>query len=179
MKIEPSLRFCSFEELSSGDLFIYVHDNGSCVALKVEDPDQNGQKLVLPFGPAFPRPYDGPNLLRCGGMNVVAFGKDYVLRLPVHPEGWSQLEPAENVLCLLLAERTCFLRANFLPIPNQFAPCYIELCTGLVQVDEQNFRGVYKRPMDLRMVAIEWELMSTELKPRVIFAQPSPLATRN
>jgi hypothetical protein len=55
LEIEPKLRLCEFEELSPGDLFIYFHDNGSCVALKAEDPTQNGEKLIVPFGPAFPR----------------------------------------------------------------------------------------------------------------------------
>jgi hypothetical protein len=144
--------------------------------LKAEDPDQNGEKLVLPFGPKFPEMSDGPNLLPWRAMDVISFGKDYVLRLPPYAGGWSKTEPPENVLCMLVTDKKCYLRSNFVPMSNGSGPCYIELHTGLIHVDGQSFHGGYTRPRGVRAVAIEWEMVTTEAKPRVIFAQRSTQA---
>lgn len=173
LKIEPKLRLCEFEELSPGDLFIYFHDNGSCVALKVEDPTQNGEKLIVPFGPAFPRSLNGPNLLQGRQENVISFGKDYVLRLPSYAEGWSRSEPSANVPCILKTSDSSFLRTNFSPRIEEFLPCYIDMSTGLIHSDTGRLQDQFTRPRGVRAVAVDWELMTTERKPRLIFVQRS------
>ena len=61
--VEPRLRACRFSQLSAGDLFVFMHGSGSCMALKVVDPTGNDDPLIMPFGPAFPGELDGPYLL--------------------------------------------------------------------------------------------------------------------
>jgi hypothetical protein len=173
MKIEPTLRFCRFEQLSSGDLFVYMHDDGSCIALKVEDPHQNGEKLILPFGPAFPKPLDGPNFVPWQPMDVISFRKDYILQLPAHPGGWSKFEPTENILCILMTDKEYYLRTNFVPLSREFRPAYVDMSTGLIHVDSQRMQSGYTRPTGVRAVAMEWTLITTETEPRIIFSQTS------
>jgi hypothetical protein len=173
LKIEPKLRLCEFEELSPGDLFIYFHDNSSCVALKAEDPTQNGEKLIVPLGPAFPNSVNGPYPLLGREKNVISFGKDWILRFPSHAEGWSSLEPSANVPCILKTRDGCFLRANFSPRIGEFLPCYIDMSTGLIHASTEGLQDRFTRPAGAGVVAVEWELMTVEPKPRVIFAQRS------
>jgi hypothetical protein len=63
-----------------------MHDNGACVALKAIDPTQNGEPLLFPFGPAFPSGCDGAYLLPRQHVNVISYGKDYVLSRERPPE---------------------------------------------------------------------------------------------
>lgn len=171
LKIEPKLRLCEFEELSSGDLFIYFHDNGSCMALKAEDPTQNGEKLIVPLGPAFPNSVNGPYLLVGRQINVISFGKDWILRFPSHAEGWSRSEPGVNVPCILKTRDGCYLRANFSSRIAEFLPCYMDMSTGLIHASTGGLQDRFTRPAGAGMVAVEWELMTVEPKPRLIFAQ--------
>jgi hypothetical protein len=171
LKIEPKLQLCKFEELSPGDLFIYFHDNGSCVALKAEDPTQNGEKLVIPFGPAFPRSVNGPCLLEGPQTNVISFGKDFILRFSSYAEGWSASEPTENTVCILKTRDRFFLRANFSPRIAEFLPCYIDMSTGLINADTEGLQDRFTRPRGIWAVAVEWELLTIEPEPRLIFAQ--------
>lgn len=54
MDITPALKVGRFAQLTPGDLFIFAHDSGSCVALKVVDPANDGDELILTLGPRFP-----------------------------------------------------------------------------------------------------------------------------
>ena len=173
VKIEPKLRLCEFEELLPGDLFIYFFDNGSCVALKAEDPTQNGEKLIVPLGPTFPNSLDGPYPLQGRQINVISFGKDWILRFPSHAEGWSSSEPSANVPCILKTRDGCYLRANFSPRIAEFLPCYIDISTGLIHANTEGLQDQFTRPAGGGVVAVEWDLMTTEPKPRLIFAQRS------
>jgi hypothetical protein len=175
LKIEPILRLCEFEELSPGDLFVYFHDNGSCMALKAEDPTQNGEKLIVPLGPAFPNSVNGPCLLLERQVNVISFGKDWMLRFASHAEGWSRSEPSVNVPCILKTRDGCYLRANFASRIPEFVPCYIDMSTGLIQSSTDGLQDRFTRPAGAGVVAVEWELMTVEPKPRLIFAQRSAL----
>jgi hypothetical protein len=171
LKIEPNLQLRRFEQLSPGDLFIYFHDNGSCVALKAEDPTQNGEKLVALFGPIFPSFLNGPCLIQDAQANVISFGRDFILRLPSYAEGWSASEPTENVPCILKTKERFFLRANFSPRIAEFAPCYIDMSTGLINAETQRLRDCFTRPRGICAIAVEWELMTIEREPQRIFAQ--------
>jgi hypothetical protein len=173
LKIEPTLRLCEFEELLPGDLFIYFHDNGSCVALKAEDPTQNGEKLIVPLGPTFPNSVNGPYPLPGRQINVISFGRDWILRFPSRADGWSRSEPSANVPCILKTRDGCYLRANFSSRTAEFLPCYIDMSTGLIQASTEGLQYQFTRPAGAGVVAVEWELMTVEPKPRLIFAQRS------
>jgi hypothetical protein len=171
MNVQPPLHFCRFGDLAPGDLFIYLHGAGSCVALKAVDPTQNGEPLILPFGPAFPLSSNGPYLLRHRGGDVVSFGKEYILRLPSHAAGWSLSEPGQNILCILASDEGYFIRGNHADVPGEFLPCYIDMATGRIQATDRGWLSEFIRPHGLRAVALEWELLTTEPKPRLIFSQ--------
>jgi len=171
VKATPKLRFCRFEELVSGDLFIYMHDKGSCVALKVVDPTQNDEPLLFPFGPAFPSGSDGSYLLPRQHVDVISYGKDYVLQLPSGERGWSQSEPAADVLCLLASDSGYFIRANCADRFGEFRPCFIDLKTGSILATDQGLASAFIRPRGPSAIAIEWQLITPEPEPRVIFSQ--------
>ncbi len=79
MDTAPALKIDRFAQLAPGDLFIFAHDIGSCVALKVVDPANDGDELILPLGPVFPAAVTGPTLMGPQAMTVVSFEKQYVL----------------------------------------------------------------------------------------------------
>jgi hypothetical protein len=169
--VEPWLRSCRFNQLTAGDLFIYMHDNGSCIGLKVVDPTDNDEPLLLPFGPTFPNGLDGPYLLPRQNANVISFGKEYVLKLPVHAEGWSQLEPTKKHSAFLQLAKHISFEQIVLIDPVTFRACYVDLMTGRIQVKENGWHREVMRPPGAMGVALEWGLMTTEPEPRVIFAQ--------
>ena len=171
--VEPRLRACRFSQLSGGDLFVFMHGSGSCIALKVVDPTGNDDPLLMPFGPAFPGELDGPYLLPRQNADVISFGKEYVLKLPTHAEGWSQSEPDRETLCILITTEGYFIRANSADRPGEFRPCYVDLTTGRIQANENGLHREFTRPRGASGIAIEWEMVTTEPEPRLIFAQRS------
>jgi hypothetical protein len=185
MTAEPHLRICRFSQLSPGDLFVYVHDNGSCIALKVVDPTANDEPLLLPFGPQLPSGLDRSNLLSQQSTDVISFGKAYVLKLPARAEGWSRSEPDQETLCILATDESYFIRANSAGQRGEFRPCYVDLMTGRIHAKDNGWQGEFIRPRGASAVAVEWELMTTEPEPRLIFAQrpihaePKPGAIKN
>jgi hypothetical protein len=138
-----------------------------------EYPTHNGEKLIVPFGPAFPCLLNAPNLLPAMQTDVVSFGKDYVLRFPSSAEGWSGSEPSANVLCILKTREGCYLRVNFAPRAGEFVPCYIDISTGLIHANTGGLQHRFTRPTGEAVIAVEWELVTMEPKPRLIFAQRS------
>ena len=68
MKIAPKLTVTRFEQLTQGDLFIFLVREEAYVALAAEDKNEQGKKLVLVLGPTFPEGCKGPHL-RLDGHN--------------------------------------------------------------------------------------------------------------
>ncbi len=54
MEIYPPVRVARFEQLDPGDLFVYPHERGSCIALKTEKPANGDRNYMVVLGPHFP-----------------------------------------------------------------------------------------------------------------------------
>lgn len=168
MKVQPVLKVDRFAQLAPGDLFIFNHNNGSCMALKVADPANDGDKLILPLGPTFPAGISGPTLMSPQDMTVVSFGKDYTLKLPTEATGWVVSEPAPNLHCFVVNERGVYARANFAPPGKSFRWCFVEIGSGSILSKESS----YIVPASPRAYAIEWALVTDEAEPRAIVSCP-------
>jgi hypothetical protein len=173
MDIIPKLNIDRFAQLSAGDLFIFAHDAGACVAIKVMDPNSDGDTLVLPLGPAFPPNIICPTLMAPQGLTAISFEKDYTLRLPSLPRGWLAHEPAPDKHCLVVTQKGVFIRANWSAPNDQFRPCYVDIDSGAVVASSGGYRQ-YPKPAGIAAYAIEWTLLTNEKDhPRVILAYPT------
>ncbi len=155
-----------FAQLKPGELFIFPHHAGSCVALAVGDPTDVGVTLALPLGPTLPPGMAQPTLVAPESMTVISFGTDYVLRLPCVASGWVLAEPSPDISSILLADGDTYLRANFAARSHGFRPCYIDIKRGEIQADQA--RREYTIPNGIKAFAIEWEILTIERKARVI-----------
>lgn len=174
MQTVPAVKVTRFAKIDSGDLFIYRHAEGSSIATVAEDPTQNGEKLLLPLGPVFPRGVNGPRLIRPGGMTVISFGKEYVLRLPVQTSGWLDALPPPEKHCILVTEQATYFRANFSHNQTGFSACYVDIATGLICTSGSGASEVFATPQGIPAFAIEWAIVTNEREPRVILAYPYP-----
>ena len=174
MQPAPALRVTRFAQLDCGDLFLWRHKEGGCVAIVAADPTQNDHKLILPLGPDFPRDVTGPFFLYPDGITVVSFGKQYVLNLPVQPRGWLDTPPPQGTHCILVTEAGVYIRVNRSPNPREFHVCYVDLATGLICTRGSGASQEFATPSGVPAFAIQWELVTREDKPRVILAYPYP-----
>jgi len=150
MKISPKVTATRFEQLKPGDLFIFLENGWSCIALATQDPDTVGGKLILLLGPQFPKEMNGPHLIGWGSVTVVSFGNEYELRLPTFPNLWSDIEPPANEFCALLADDVPFFRANFSPTANHYRACYVRVGDGAVS---------FRRPPGIQAFALSYEIL--------------------
>ena len=175
MEITPDLKVTRFAQLAPGDLFICPHGDVAFVAMVAKDPTEDGEKVMVPLGPVFPDGVNGPSLVRRARTTVIAFGKEYALRLPTHARGWRANEPASDISCILVTENGAYLRANFRPPQHgEFSACYIDIATGLVQTTGTGPQQQFAPPRGLAAFAVAWEIVTTEKEPRMILAYPAP-----
>ena len=170
MQLTPRLTVTRFAQLQPGDSFIYPYGDGTCVALKVKEPDRD--MLVLPLGPAFPDGLGYPSLLSEPSATVISFGKDYILRLPAGPEGWTIQPPLPQTQCIVVTEQGAYLRANFLPAGQGYKPCYVALETGAIVTAGPGRSQGFIAPSGHLGFAIEWEILTQEKDPCRILAYP-------
>ncbi len=173
MQTIPELRVSRFAQLDSGDLFLWRHAERASVGIVATNPIENGQKLILSLGPDFPQNVIGPLLLDPNGTTVVSFGKEYVLRLPVQPRGSLDTLPASDIRCILVTETGVHIRVNGGLRPGQFHPCYVDLSTGLIVTRGSGASQEFATPSGIPAFAVQWEIVTTEKKPRVILAYSS------
>lgn len=173
MQTMPELRVRRFAQLDSGDLFLWRHAERGSVGIVAADPIENGRKLILSLGPDFPDDVIGPFLRDPNGTTVVSFGKEYVLRLPVQPTGWLDTLPALDIRCILATETGVYIRANGAPRPGQYHACYVDLSTGLIVTRGSGASQQFTMPSGIPAFAVQWEIVTTEKKPRVILAYSS------
>jgi hypothetical protein len=169
MIITPKLKIDRFAQLQAGDLFIFVHKNGPCVALKVEDPANGGDTFIVPLGHLFPSHIAGPTLLHPEGVTVIAFEKNYVLRLPAHPAGWLTDEPPAETHCFVVTDSGVYLRVNWSLPGHSSRACYVDTSTGQIFSNGHE----YLRPRGTPAYAVEWALLTDEKEPRVILSYPA------
>lgn len=150
MAITPQLKIERFEQLSPGDLFIWPYHGQAYFGLKVIDPERNGERLILPLGPSFPPEIGGPRLIGWQGVTTASFAKDYTLRLPTAPEGWTELPPGNEVFCLGVTTDGAYFRANFSPHPGVFRECWVRVADGVVH---------YGRVKGITLYATQWEIL--------------------
>jgi hypothetical protein len=168
MKVESMLKIDRFAQLAPGDLFIFIHKNESCVALKVVDPTNDGDKFILPLGPTFPAATYRPTLMGPKDMTVVSFGKDYTLKLPTQATGWLANEPGPNQHCFVVNERGVYVRANFAPSSEPIRWCYVDIGSGSILSNDRS----YIEPVSPSAYAIDWTLLTNETEPRDIVSAP-------
>lgn len=171
MHSQPKVKISRIAQLEVGDLFIYPHDCGSCLALSAIDPAMDNDKAMVLLGPVFPRGVVSPSLVTPAQATVISFGKEYCLRLPTQPGGWVATEPSHHQLCLAVTEQATYFRVNFAGqnMP-EFHPCYVNIATGLIEASHDGMR--YMAPRGIAAYAIAWEIVTTEEKPRIILACP-------
>jgi len=156
MEVSPKLVVTRFAQLDAGDLFMYRLRGDACVGMVVEDPTANGERLQLPLGPTFPQGITGPTVLIAEAVTVVSFGKDFHLRLPVHPGGWVDAEPPSDRHCVVVGSTGIYLRANRSPIQfggDKFRPCYIDMATGLINITGSGAFGEFAVPSGAKAYA--------------------------
>jgi hypothetical protein len=124
MRRIPKVRIDRFAPLDPGDVFVYPHSGGSCLALKAVDDEANGEQLILPLGPTYPPSTGGPRLIVPEGFTVITYGKDYILRLPSATDAWSHRAPADDVFCVVVTSDETYFRANC-GTPGGFPTCFV------------------------------------------------------
>ncbi len=177
MKVTPAVTVTRFAQLTGGELFLFEHASGACVGLVVEDPTQNGEKLILPLGPELPPHMSWPTLQSPRAFTAISFGKDFEVRLSTEPHGWTSTEPPPNVRTILVADDRAYFRANFghdAETVGLYRPCFVDLATGLICASGKGPHEQYNRPVGTAAFVIEWEITTSEEKPRTILAYKRP-----
>lgn len=152
MRVIPNLKVMRLNQLQPGDLFIGAEHKPPCVGLKGVDPECDGDAIVLWLGPELPD-RTGPRVTAAQHETVIAIGKDYVLRLPTEPDGWTAEFPPIGAACLAIADDKVFFRGNFAPEPDGFKPCWIEVESGILR---------YRPPPGISAYAVKWEIAIEE-----------------
>lgn len=164
----PAAKVERVSQLEPGELVYFQHGEVSYVGLICDYRDPDPSKLVLLLGPTFPADTAYPFLLD-GGMTVVSIGRDFELRLPIIPTDWTQTAPNYDCNCLLVTTEGVFFRANGgQPGRPGFVPCYVNVCTGIMEMRNGN----YASPRGHVAFAKSWEILTTEAKPRTILKYP-------
>jgi len=145
MKITPAFTVQRLAQLQPGNLFIFDWKAGSTAAIKVVDPQMNGDPLMLLLGPTFTDDASEPTLIAEQRLTVVSFGNDYTIRLPVSPNGWAMNETPSRSVCIATTGADVFFR---LPLPR--GECYVNIRSGEIA------KGV---PSGTLAYAKSWEIL--------------------
>jgi hypothetical protein len=172
MKITPAMKAGRIAKLDFGDLFLLIESKQPCVALAVTDGDESSEKLAILLGPTFPLGLTGPFLVPLRSATAISFGKDFVVRLPVQADAWSETMPPEDSHPLLVADEGVYVRANF-GHSGVFAACYADLATGRICVAGSGGGRRYVPPPGIGAFAVRWEIVTSEPQPRTILSYPS------
>ena len=170
MKFAPDLKVTRYAQLKAGELFLYSHENGLSVAIAVANPLEQGDLYIVSLGPKFPGATTGPTVHSLNGsFSLLSYGSDYVLRLPALPQAWSWEPPAAGLPCLGVDQEDIYIRANAAPPGRGFQPCYISPQAGS---DTGSSSGMQYLELRNPIFALEWEILTSEEKPRTILSFP-------
>src|SRR5260221_11863780 len=154
MLLMPNMKVERVAQLQPGELFLFEFQDEKYVGLLCDflegRPDH--KQLILPLGPKFSGHLDGPRLVELP-VTGVSFGKDFAIRLPIGPEGWSADAPPNECLCLLVIGTDIYFRANGAVMERQFMACYVDVKTGAVAGIPDPPAGRYARPAGTRAYA--------------------------
>ena len=171
MTISKNPAVTRFAQLNAGDLFIFDHNGGSAVALTVRDPTVGGDLLALIIGPSFPDGGTVPTLRILDATTVISFGRNYTIRLPVHPDGWRTAAPSPELHAIAVSDSAeLHFRAAF-GTSKDSKPCYIDLQRAQITVDHSAIN--YVPPKGYSAYAVAWEILTKEEAPRSILSYPS------
>ena len=133
MNIQPAVTTIRFAKLTAGEFCIVLSNALPYAALCVSDPTDDGDPAMLILGPSFPQGMKGITLRRPAEATVLTYEKNFVLRLPVEPAGWTcHLPQPEEPSILLVGEKAYFV-ANYGDGSGHVGyPCYIDIASGLV-----------------------------------------------
>jgi hypothetical protein len=170
MEISMKPKITRFSQTSPGDLFMFSHREGLSIALTASDPTTDYEKIPAVLGPSFPQGKTGPSIIQIPGSTLISFEKNYELRLPSDPSGWSIEEPPAETHCLVVANPgNVFLRCDFSRYgDSQF--CFVNVETGEIEANQS--RGSFIRPSGYLAFAIRWQILTTETEPRSILSFP-------
>jgi hypothetical protein len=155
MKILPSVKIDRLEQIKPGELFIFLHDGGSCFALMAQDPKKKGETAILPLDPT------GASLLQTQVGTTVSFGKDYIIKLPSAQDAWVERDPL--AFCLAVTTEQVYFR----PKPGSpFGECLVQAADGVIL---QVWPPIVA-------YALEWEIAIRDdaLGVQTIFKYPPP-----
>jgi hypothetical protein len=170
MKVAPDLKVTRYAQLKAGELFLYSHENGFSVAIAAVNPLELGDLYIVTLGPKFPAAMAGPTIhAPKGGSSLLSYGIDYVLRLPAGSQAWSSEPPADGLPCVAVAQEDIYIRANAAPPGRGFHPCYVSAKQGRI-LGSSNVMQYF--PLRDPIFALEWEILTTEEKPRTILSCP-------
>ncbi len=140
MNIFPEISVERFEKLQPGDLFVYMHDEGACFALKTDKPSNDDRCQMVVLGPEFP--YDAVEsfIMPWQPTTVLSFGSSYTLRLPTDSTRWTERGDRRKPVCLALCGQDVYICTNGGPSPHRYFPCYVEMKSG--KIIESNLPGI-------------------------------------
>jgi hypothetical protein len=170
MKVVPDLIVTRYAQLKAGELFLYSHEKGLSVAIAAANPVELGDLYIVTLGPKFPPTMTGPTIHSPNGSSsLLSYGGEYVLRLPAGSQAWSSEPPAAGLPCVAVAQEDTYIRANAAPPGRGFHPCYVSAKQGRILGS-----GTVMQYFPLRdpIFALEWEILTTEEKPRTILSCP-------
>ena len=151
MKIEPIVKMSRFAELRAGDLFISFEYGAACLAMKGVYPEMDSDAIILLLGPQLPTEMGkGPRVIGERRSSVVALGNDFVLHLPVCPEGWTNQPPPSDVACVIMLDDKAYIRANSGTRPGEVQMCWVEASTGVLR---------YGLPRGDAAYAVDWKIV--------------------
>ncbi len=130
MEIIPPVRVTRFQQLEIGELFVFTHDNGACLALKMQpQPNQDRNSLVL-LGPNFPSGFGESFILDWQPATVISYGKNFSVLLPTDPTDWIMSGNRRIPVCIAVCGQSVWVCTNGGMSPENFFQCYVELSTG-------------------------------------------------
>lgn len=150
MYLVPKLTVSRFNELQSGELFMFADDERRCLALKGKLAD-DGDEFALLLGPGLEK-QDQLRVIQPQPKTVVAIGNAYLLRLPVDPLCWSTTLPSGDVACMAVAGETAYFRGNVAAPGPHFISTWIEVSTGILR---------YQPPSETAAYVLKWDIVIT------------------
>lgn len=174
MEFTPNLNATRFSKLEPGELFLFADNNAPVLGLAAKDPVQDNDVVTVILGGTI-NPNSIGRILGPRDGEVLSYGKEYVLRLPAEPQGWTVAPPEADKLCFVVCrqastEQRLLLRANFSP-DDIFRPCYVDMKDDRILTSSSQLRPSYLIPRDFIGYAVKWSILTKETEPRVILSQ--------
>lgn len=128
----PPVRTTRFEQLESGDLFIYMDGRQTFYALKTQQPASGDRSTMVLLGPSFIQNVAESFLVPWQPVTVLSFGKGFSILPSLDPASWSSTGPSRTPVCLAVAGENIYICTNGGPSPQHYFPCFVDLNTGAI-----------------------------------------------